>query len=113
MGLSGDRRGRGLSTHQIGALVFAGSAVSGTLAGLSAAAGGLAVNGRPLFEWQPGDVQLFLVVGPLLGLWPVAVLALLAARLREVRRWTPAGLGLWLGVAVVTTLWFGLVPLLR
>jgi hypothetical protein len=73
----------------------------------------LAVNGRPLLGWQPADVQTFLVVGPVLGLWPVAVLAWLAHRTAGVRRWAPAGLGLWLAVAVVTMLWFGLLPLVR
>jgi len=80
---------------------------------LSVAAVGLAVNGRPLFGWKPADVQVFLVVGPLLGLWPVAALAMLAARSPSVRRWAPAGLGLWLAVSVVSTLWLGLVPLLH
>ena len=58
-------------------------------------------------------MEVFLVIGPLLGLWPVAALALAAHRSAAVRHWAPAGLGLWLGVAIVTTLWFGLLPLLR
>ena len=58
-------------------------------------------------------METFLVVGPLMGVWPVAALALAAHRSAMVRRWAPAGLGLWLATAVVTTLWLGLLPLLR
>ena len=58
-------------------------------------------------------MQLFLVVGPVLGLWPAALLCLVAAHSPHVRAWTPALLGLWLGSAAVATVWFGLVAVLR
>ncbi|MGI8423915.1 MAG: hypothetical protein ACR2NO_07365 [Chloroflexota bacterium] len=87
--------------------------MAGTVAGLSAAALGLALNGRALLEMEPARIQLFLVVGPLLGLWPAALLSFVAARSPLVRRWTPASLRLWLGCGVISTVWFGVVPFLR
>ena len=109
----GDRR---LSAHEIAALralVTLGSALAGIIAGLSAAGAGLALIGRPLLELEPARVQLFLVLGPLLGLWPPAALSLVAAHSALVRGWTPGLLGLWLGCAATATVWFGLGPLLR
>ena len=73
--------------------------LAGCLGGFSAAAGGLALIGRPFLELEPARIQLLLVVGPLLGLWPAALLGFVAAHSPLVRRWTPALLLLWLFVA--------------
>jgi hypothetical protein len=86
---------------------------AGVLAGLSAAAAGLALAGQALFEAPPQQAQLFLVLGPLLGLLPVSILALGAARYRDIARSAPAALGCWLLAAVAAAYWFGLRPLLR
>jgi hypothetical protein len=110
------RRDRRLSAHEITALralCTFGSALSGVLAGLSAAGIGLALSGRPLLELEPARMQLFLVVGPLLGLWPPASLSFVAAHSALMRGWAPWLLGLWLGCAATATVWFGLVSLLR
>ncbi|HEU5318137.1 MAG TPA: hypothetical protein VFX49_18635 [Chloroflexota bacterium] len=80
---------------------------------MAGAAAGLTLNGRTLMDWEPAAMELFLVIGPVLGLWPVAALALVAHRTAAVRRWTPAGLAVWLVVALTTMVWFGLAPLLR
>ena len=90
-----------------------GAALSGLIAGLSAGAAGLALIGRPLLELEPDRVKLLLVVGPLLGLWPAALLSFVAAHSVLVRGWTAALLGLWAACAAVATVWFGLLDVLR
>ena len=80
---------------------------------MSAAALGLTLIGRVLLEMEPARAQLFLVVGPLLGLWPPAALAFVAAHSDVVRRWTLGLLGLWLACAVVTTIVSGLASVMR
>ena len=95
----------------------AGALLAGVLAGLSAAAGALALIGRPFLELEPARIQLLLVVGPLLGLWPPAMLCYVAAQSPLVRRWTPLQLLLWFCSAVAATLASGLysvfLPVLR
>jgi hypothetical protein len=86
----------------------AGSALAGAVAGLSAAAAGLALTGRSLLELEPARLHLFLVIGPLLGLWPPAMLAFIAAHSPLVRRWALALLGLWLSCALVAVVGAGL-----
>ncbi|HEV2125583.1 MAG TPA: hypothetical protein VGW38_22755, partial [Chloroflexota bacterium] len=61
---------------------------SGMCAGLSLAAFGLAVAGRTLLDVSPARIQVFLVVGPLLGLLPVAILCLAASGSPDVARRT-------------------------
>lgn len=115
MGISLHRRDRRLSENEIAALralLTLGSALAGVVAGLSAAAVGLALNGRPLLGLEPARVQLFLVIGPLLGLWPPAALAFVAAYSPLLRSWTIGLFGLWLGCALASTVWFVLAPLL-
>lgn len=85
---------------------------SGICAGLSLAALGLAVAGRTLLDVSPARIQAFLVVGPLLGLLPVAMLCLAASRSPDVARRTPLTLLLWFLVACAAVAWFGLRPLL-
>ncbi|HET7770950.1 MAG TPA: hypothetical protein VFN74_19410 [Chloroflexota bacterium] len=114
MGLSDNRGDRRLSPHEVAllrALVSAGALLAGVLAGLSAAAGALALIGRSFLELEPGRIQLLLVVGPLLGLWPPAVLCYVAAQSPLVRRWTPLQLLVWFGSAVAATLAAGLYSL--
>jgi hypothetical protein len=87
--------------------------LAGVAAGLSAAAAGLALAGQSLFEAPPERAHLFLVLGPLCGLLPVALLAAGAARHPEVRHRAPVALGVWVIAAVAATCWFGLRPLLQ
>ncbi len=94
------------------ALTVVASGLAGVVAGLSAAAFGLALVGQPLLELAPWRVQVVLVAGPLLGLLPMAALALGAGRYQDVARRAPAAFGVWLALGVVTMLWFGLRPLL-
>jgi phage shock protein PspC (stress-responsive transcriptional regulator) len=94
------------------ALTYFGSALSGVIAGLSVAAGGLALLGQPLLGLPPARVQLFLVVGPLLGLLPMSLLAYASARFLDVSRRALPAFGIWLACGVLATVWFGLRPLL-
>jgi hypothetical protein len=88
------------------------AALAGLVAGLSVAAGGLALAGRALFDAPPERAQVFLVFGPLLGLLPVSFLALAAARYHDVARCAPAALALWFAAALLAASWFGLRALL-
>ena len=87
--------------------------LAGLIAGLSAAAAGLALIGRPLLGLEPPRIQLLLVVGPLLGLWPPALLCFVAAHSPLVRGWTPGLLFVWLGGAAVATAWSGLTSVFQ
>ncbi len=100
------------SPRLLSAVTYVTSLLVGLCAGLSLAAGSHAVAGRTLLEVPVGRAQVFLVVGPLLGLLPAAALCLGAARYGEVPRRAPLALALWAASALVATLWFGLVPLL-
>ncbi|MBI3971169.1 MAG: hypothetical protein HY332_07745 [Chloroflexi bacterium] len=92
--------------------IYLSSIIAGTIAGWSVAAGGLALDGRALLDLAPVHAQLLLVLGPLLGLWPLSALVIAAARSRAVARRVPPALGLW-GLAAVTALfWFGVRPLM-
>ena len=116
MGISGGRRDRRLSPYEVTllrALLTLGSLLAGAIAGLTAAAFGLLINGHVLFDMEPARAQLLLVVGPLLGLWPPAALAFVAAHSPQVRRWTLALLGLWLASALAATVGFGFLSLFR
>ena len=93
-------------------LTYLGSALAGVMAGLSVAAGGLALFGQPLLGLPPARVQLFLVLGPLLGLLPMSVLAYAAGRFLDVSRRALPAFGIWLACGTAATLWFGLRPLL-
>lgn len=87
--------------------------LAGFAAGLSAAAGALALDGKSLLDAPPERAQLSLVLGPLLGLLPVSCLALAAARYPAIARLAPTALGLWLAAALLATYVFGIRPLLR
>jgi hypothetical protein len=87
--------------------------VAGLITGLSAAAGGLALAGRTLFEMPVERAEVFLVVGPLAGLLPVSIGAWAAVRSPGVAARFPAAFGLWLACAVAATAWFGVYPLVR
>jgi hypothetical protein len=86
--------------------------MAGIVAGLGVAAFGLTLIGQPLLDLPPERLQLILVVAPLAGLLPVAVLAYVAAQRRDVAQAMPATLGLWLAMTAITIIWFGLRPLL-
>ena len=96
----------------VGLLLIAGALV-GIVAGLSAAAGGLALAGRTLFALEPADIQLFLVVGPLAGLLPVAALAQAAGRWPWIARRASGTLLAWALGALVSLYWYGIHPLMR
>jgi hypothetical protein len=93
-------------------LIGAASVLAGVFAGLGAAAAGLAVIGQPLLEWEPARVQTILVAGPLLGLGPMAALAYAASKYGAVARHARTCLACWALVAIATTAWLGLRPLL-
>ncbi|MGH2353531.1 MAG: hypothetical protein ACRDJN_18155, partial [Chloroflexota bacterium] len=83
-------------------------ALAGTLAGLAVAAGGLALAGQSLFGIAGEQAQLFLVLGPLLGLLPLSLVALAAARRPAVAAHLPRILGLWLVLGTGAAYWFGI-----
>ncbi|HEX2034907.1 MAG TPA: hypothetical protein VHS99_12035 [Chloroflexota bacterium] len=87
--------------------------LSGTTTGLSLAAGGLAIAGQTLAGLSAEQATLFLVLGPFLGLLPVSALAALAASRPYLAAHLPWVLALWLVLAIATSSWFGLRPLLR
>ena len=92
--------------------ILAGAAVAGALAGLSAAAGGLAFLGKAIPGAPPGPAQLFLVAGPLLGLLPVSAFAWAAIYRPALAGYTLPALGAWLLAAAVSASWLGLRSLI-
>ena len=97
----------------LNALLLAAALLVGVIAGLSGAAAGLALAGRTLFALEPANIQVFLVVGPLAGLLPLAALAYLAARSPWVARRTLWALLTWTLGALVALYWYGIYPLLH
>jgi hypothetical protein len=94
-------------------LMLLAATLTGTAAGLAAAAFALALAGQSLFDAPPDRARLALVAGPLLGLLPLSGLALAAGRRRDLGRAAVAGAALWLAAATVSAYWFGVRPLLR
>jgi hypothetical protein len=89
------------------------AALAGVAAGLSLAAGGLALAGRSLLDLPAETAEAVLVAGPLLGLLPLAGIVLVASRRRAVAGHLPFLLFLWLGAALLAAGLLGLRPLLR
>jgi hypothetical protein len=106
--IRGIRQGLSLT----GALCVALGVLVGLCAGLSVAAGVLAVAGRALLDIPVARAQVFLVVGPLLGFLPLAAYFLAATQYDDLARFVPVTMGLWLLSAGAAGLWFGLLPLL-
>ena len=93
-------------------LTLAGSALAGAFIGLTAAAAGLIMAGRSLLEMEPERIQMVLVLGPLFGLMPMSLLAYGSGRYLDVARRAPGAFAVWLVSCIVTTVWFGVLPLL-
>jgi hypothetical protein len=87
--------------------------VAGVCAGLGAAAGGLALGGQALFDAPPATAEVLLVLLPAAGCLPLAAVVFVGRARPAVLRRLPAALAVWLVAAAVTTLWFGIHPLVR
>jgi len=92
-------------------LTLAGSSLAGVFIGLTAAAAGLILAGRSLLEMEPERIQMVLVLGPLFGLLPMSLLAYCSSRYLDVARRAPGAFAVWLVSCIVTTVWFGVLPL--
>lgn len=93
-------------------LVYGTAAGAGAAAGLSLAAGGLALAGRTLFDLSAERATLALVAGPLLGFLPLSLMITGAARRPYLAGHLTRALALWILLATLTTAWFGVRPLL-
>ena len=94
------------------AFTLTGAALAGVIGGLSFSALVLALFGLPLLELPLERLQLFLVIGPFLGLVPVALLAHAAQRYADIARTAPIAFAIWLVTGAATTAWFALATLL-
>jgi len=93
-------------------LTLVGSALAGVFLGLTAAAAGLVLVGRSLLDMEPERLQIVLILGPLFGLLPMSLLAYGSSRYLDVARRSPVAFAAWLVTCLMTTVWYGVVPLL-